>query len=572
MRIYAPTLLLAGIGAVIGRSTKPNFIFIMTDDQDMHMNSLDYQQAVQKHFVQEGTWFKKHFCTVSQCCPSRVSLLTGKAAHNTNVTDVLPPYVGGYPKFVEQGFNEDYLPLWLQEAGYNTYYTGKMMNSHSINTYEKPRIKGWNASDFLIDPGTYSYCNASMTRNHEPYRYLPGQYSTDVIADNAVEFLGDAIAASDRPFFLGVAPIGPHSETFAEETPTGALLTFAPPVPAKRHAHLFSNVTIPRTPNFNPDAPGTASYLKTLRQLNQSEIDYNDDWYRKRLQTLQAVEDLVESIMARLTASPEVLANTYLIYTSDNGFHLSQHRLPPGKSCGIEEDTNIPFLIRGPGIAKAAVEHIPSSHTDIVPTLFHLAGIPLRADFDGEPIPVTRTMQQYTAKSEHVNIEFWGLHRVEGNIFFGQNQHVNNTYKTVRVISDDYNLAYTVWCTNEHELYDMTHDPYQMTNLYNNTNTNTNTTLNTWPIQTLKSRLNALLLTLKRCKGRDCTRPWTKLHPRGNVKNLKDAMHMRYDKFYLEHQPPVTFSECALGQILGTEGSLEPVAWREEWDSWSWAT
>ena len=77
----------------LGKSkAKPNFIFIMTDDQDLHMNSLDYQTAVKKHFTDEGTFFSRHFCTVSQCCPSRVSLLTGKAAHNTNVTAVNPPY------------------------------------------------------------------------------------------------------------------------------------------------------------------------------------------------------------------------------------------------------------------------------------------------------------------------------------------------------------------------------------------------------------------------------------------------------------------------------------------------
>lgn len=85
----------AGAAAVVGtvqNVTKPNFIFIMTDDQDLHLNSINYQQSVQKHFAQEGTWFKKHFCTVALCCPSRVSLLTGKAAHNTNVTDVSAPY------------------------------------------------------------------------------------------------------------------------------------------------------------------------------------------------------------------------------------------------------------------------------------------------------------------------------------------------------------------------------------------------------------------------------------------------------------------------------------------------
>jgi hypothetical protein len=81
-----------GVTAFAGRPTKPNIIFIITDDQDLHLNSLDYQPSVQKHFIQEGTWFKKHFCTVALCCPSRVSLLTGKAAHNTNVTDVSAPY------------------------------------------------------------------------------------------------------------------------------------------------------------------------------------------------------------------------------------------------------------------------------------------------------------------------------------------------------------------------------------------------------------------------------------------------------------------------------------------------
>jgi len=73
-------------------TTKPNFILIMTDDQDLHMDSLKYMPAVQKHFGNGGTFHEKHYCTVSQCCPSRVSLLTGKAAHNTNVTAVTEPY------------------------------------------------------------------------------------------------------------------------------------------------------------------------------------------------------------------------------------------------------------------------------------------------------------------------------------------------------------------------------------------------------------------------------------------------------------------------------------------------
>ena len=71
---------------------QPNIIFILTDDQDVHMNSLDYMPSLQKHIISQGTSYTHHYCTVSLCCPSRVSLFTGKAAHNTNVTDLYPPY------------------------------------------------------------------------------------------------------------------------------------------------------------------------------------------------------------------------------------------------------------------------------------------------------------------------------------------------------------------------------------------------------------------------------------------------------------------------------------------------
>jgi hypothetical protein len=74
----------------IGR--RPNVILILTDDQDLHMNSLDYMPLLQKHMADQGAQYKKHFCTTAICCPARVSLLTGRLAHNTNVTDVYPPY------------------------------------------------------------------------------------------------------------------------------------------------------------------------------------------------------------------------------------------------------------------------------------------------------------------------------------------------------------------------------------------------------------------------------------------------------------------------------------------------
>jgi N-acetylglucosamine-6-sulfatase len=144
--LLGASVLASGKACSIQASVKPNFVFIMTDDQDLHLDSLDYMPLVKKNIADEGTTFNKHYCTVSLCCPSRVSLLTGKAAHNTNVTDVSLPY-GGYQQFINNGLHEKYLPVWLQEAGYNTYYTGKLMNGFSLTTYNQPYPAGWNDTD-----------------------------------------------------------------------------------------------------------------------------------------------------------------------------------------------------------------------------------------------------------------------------------------------------------------------------------------------------------------------------------------------------------------------------------------
>jgi hypothetical protein len=96
-------------------------------------------------------------------------------------------------------------------------------------------------------------------------------------------------------------------------------------------------------------------------------------------------------------------------------------------------------------------------------------------------------------------------------------------------------------------------DPYQLYNLYDKQDAQTYG----WEPRRLQQRLDTLLLTLKRCSGTVCTRPWEYLHPQGNVENLRDAMDSRFDSFY-EAQPGVSFSGCALGQLLEFEGPLGP--------------
>lgn len=72
-------------------TAKPNIVLIMSDDQDRLLNSLDYMPIVQREMVAKGTYFFNHFATVSNCCPSRASLLRGQMAHNNNITHVRAP-------------------------------------------------------------------------------------------------------------------------------------------------------------------------------------------------------------------------------------------------------------------------------------------------------------------------------------------------------------------------------------------------------------------------------------------------------------------------------------------------
>ncbi|KAF8849477.1 Arylsulphatase [Acephala macrosclerotiorum] len=551
---------------------RPNIVFILTDDQD-------------KHLLDQGTYFDKHYCTTAVCCPSRVTLWTGKAAHNTNITDVNPPY-GGYPKFVTQGFNEAYLPVWLQNAGYNTYYTGKLFNVHTVGNYDKPEAAGFTNSDFLLDPYTYNYLNSTFQRKGETPRSYEGQYTTDVLAEKAFGLLDEAVR-SEKPFFLTIAPIAPHGNI----NMNGSILDDSPvfehtePVSAERHQHLFKDVKVPRTKNFNPDEPSGANWLLTLPHQNPTNIAYNDHFHRQRLRALQSVDELIDNLFTRLQ-SHNLLDNTYIFYSSDNGFHIGQHRLQPGKSCGYEEDVNIPLIVRGPGVARNWSTSMVTSHTDLAPTFFDILGIKKREDFDGTTFPLTKAEIERTMASkqrqEHVNVEYWGFAGGEG--IFDDTLHENNTYKAIRILGPGYNLYYSIWCTNEHELYDMDVDPGQMHNLLSSSSSHSSSSnpilVAGLPIQKVVSRLDALLFVMKSCKGATCRRPWEELHPDGDVSTLQDALASEYDYFYEveveQNGMKVEYNFCANGYLVEAEGAMWEHGSKKEmlqrgglkWDAW----
>ncbi|KAF5689593.1 arylsulfatase [Fusarium circinatum] len=519
LRIFGVLASLAAF--VVSAKTKPNIILVLVDDQDVHMESLKHMALLKKQMMGNSVY---------------KSLL--RFSHNTNVTDVIAPY-GGYPKFITEGFNSNYLPIWLQEAGRSTYYTGKLFNAYTVENHDKPHAAGWTSSDFLLEPLTYSYRNATWQKDQGAPVSHEGTYNTDDLSDKTINYIREAHAAG-KPFFVGSAPIAPHSEVVVRPdtyngtiSPTDPSIQplILPPKPAKRHADMFRDLKVPRTPNFNPKEPNGVSWVAQRPRLNQIYVYYGDNFFRLRLESLQAVDEMVDRIVKELE-SLDIMDNTYIIYTSDNGYHISQHRLPPGKQCGFEEDINVPLLIRGPGVPKGVVSDAMTSHTDLAPSIFRMAGVKPRPEFDGLAVPITGDeLERATQRrAEHVGIEFWGLAADEG---------------IDSVTMSDLN-TYSWSPSTEIPVLTITLqvDPYQINNLLPSGKNGTgmpiasyadsNVKINKKPLLSIVSRLDALLMVVKSCKGETCINPWKVLHPDGDVKSLKDPLKNKYDSFYLQ--------------------------------------
>ncbi|KAG0049553.1 hypothetical protein BGZ83_005592 [Gryganskiella cystojenkinii] len=519
------------------------------------MNSLDHLPLVKKYLRDQGTEFTNYYTTTAMCCPSRVSLWSGQFAHNHNVTDESAPH-GSYTKFVSQKLDRNWLPTWLQEAGYSNNYIGKFINGVSPTLKQAP--KGFDKDHWepLVAPNIYTFYSPIFSTNNGPLEAHTGVYQTDIISDKSIAILDGLAENKTNPFLFVISPTAPHDEVWFVNGTT----KFTPPVPAKRHEGLFKGAKAPRHPSFNPEVQDKVSWIGDLPRLTDDEVDRIDAIYRARLQSLQATDELVERVIKRLEHNGQ-LDNTYIVYTTDNGYHLGTHRMFSGKQTAYEEDTNIPFIIRGPGIAKGKKSNAVATHTHFPATVLKLADLPVPEELDAHSIPVLENKSVYgkDQPTEAFAVEFWAAAFME-NTTFGSAQ---NTYKSVRLIGQGYNLLYTVWCTGEKEYYDLVKDPFQIKNIYEETRPQ------------LLNRLDALLNVLRTCKGPTCRDPWSVIHPENNnvigeddkkhgshghdnkrgVHSLTDALSKKYDKFYAE-LPKFKFDNCIQYYLSSNEHSV----------------
>ena len=429
-------------------TARPNIIFIMTDDQDV--GSIQYMPRVQQLLVDQGVSFDNSFVTSSVCCPSNVTALTGQYNFNHGVVNNLYP-TGGFQKFVEmrtdgdpatQG-DESTLAVWLDEAGYHTARIGKYLVQYPQDTTYIP--PGWDEWYQSYD-GFSSFYDYRMNENGTVVQYGSAEedYITDVFTRRAVDFINRAEANDDQPFFLTFTPTTPHSGSL----PNG------PPTPALRHTGMFAGAQAPRTPSFNEaDVSDKPPPIRNFPLLTEAQIAAIDFEYQARLEALQSLDEGIGQIIETLAARGE-LDNTYIIYTSDNGYHLGQHRFLNGKFQVYEEDIRVPLIIRGPGVEAGATRDQMAVNIDLTPTMARWGQAAPDRVMDGQSLT---PLLAEGGETRNWRSDF--LIELYRHLPPAQNGDVIKAVRTEHEV-------YVEYASGPRELYDLRTDPYQLDNIY----------------------------------------------------------------------------------------------------------
>ena len=533
---------------------KPSFVVIQTDDQTLEelydgIRTLNGgEEFAMPNTLQllgeQGVTFTRYYTPYSLCAPSRVSLLTGRYAHNNHVQGNVPPN-GGWTGFQSRLAYSHNIATWLQGAGYRTIHIGKILNGYgdapySPGTEEPP---GWNSWHTILNSDTNHYAYGYMLNNngvvegpygdsgswetreygaiddagcpYAPLNGLPCYYETDKFNQLAVEEL--AATSPEQPFYMQVDFTAPHGDF---RRPAG-------PQPASRHIGRFAGAPLPdnRAEGFNEgNVNDKPRFIREAPYLSATEIHTYRVYYQNCLAALLSVDEGVKQILDQLGALNR-LENTYVIFTSDNGFFFGQHRLVGGKFLAYEPATHLPLIIRGPGIEPNTHTGQFASTIDIAPTILELAGVTPDKSVDGTSLvpfmqePSLRTRRPLlfesfvqtndveqdgnaaTGESTTAAGRARGKLGVKGASARGAAARASGAAAHASVVAPPKNYygirlgpyKYIEWPDGEKELYDINKDPYELNNIVRDRN-----------YAPIRNFLHEELVRLEECSGRTC--------------------------------------------------------------------
>jgi N-acetylglucosamine-6-sulfatase len=417
---------------------RPNIVFILTDD--LSRNLLQYMPHVLK-MQQEGATFSNYFVTDSLCCPSRSSIFTGRFPHDTGIFRNTGAD-GGFMAFHSRHHEQATFATALQAVGYRTAMLGKYLNG-----YEPPKDPpepGWNM--WAVAGNGYPGFNYALNEDGKVVRYgnQPADYMTDVLSGKATRFIKNSAGA---PFMIEIATFAPH----------------APYTPAPRDANAFAGLQAPRGPAFDaaPD-PNAPQWLRQHPALTAADIAGIDRDFRKRAQAVQAVDQMIGELQAAVAAIGEE-RNTYFVFSSDNGYHMGEYRLMPGKMTAFDTDIRVPLIITGPGIAAGLTVDEIAENIDLCPTFSALGGATIQANVDGLSLVPLLQGQPVTAWRKVALVEHHGpVRNVVDPDFPGMRSGNPTTYEAIRGLT----WLYVEYADGEKEYHDLAADPDELRNTY----------------------------------------------------------------------------------------------------------
>lgn len=459
-------------------SKKPNFIVLLTDDQDLRHKSMIAMPYTAQYVGNSGINMSNHFINTPICCPSRTTLLSGRFEHNNRVSG---PNEGGC---MRMNTSRDDNPMWwkrsfvrtLHEQGYTTGLFGKVLNK--MNTYG---CKGGKSIPGGIDRAYYM-CNGAGFYKQDWFdqgkRYTTGNepenYTTSLIGNRTLEWIRSVIGKGEShpPFFAYLGPHAPH----------------LPATPAPWYLdHPIGNNKAPREIYYNYTGKGKHSFLPNEPIIDKDDATAIDVEYAKRLRSLLSVDDIMIALREYLVSVNE-WDNTYVFFTSDHGYNLGQFRVDSHKTMVYDHSTRVPMLIRGPNIKSGTESSIISSMADLGPTILELAAggnneSAVPAYMDGSSFAMLFSEKPGISRSwkSATLIEYQSIRT---KITCEKNKHPhdgpNNTFSAIRIISKDQDFLYAEFADvtdphawtfppdsiNYYELYNVSADYYLLNNIY----------------------------------------------------------------------------------------------------------
>ena len=453
--VVAAALVATGCAAAAAQETpladKPNLVFVLTDDQSAA--TLPYMPAVRQNLTTRGTTFENFVLTLPTCCPSRATFLRGQYAHNHGISGAVG---ANGPAFADRGLDGSTVATWLDDAGYETALFGKYLNGYRQAEYVPPGWDRWHANanrDVWADCfGVDGEKRCYEDRNPDP-----------LLAQKAERFVRNSVAGGE-PFFLWLSFGAPHQ------------YKNGPPLSQRQDADRFWDVPLPRPPSFNEaDVSDKPPWLSAAPGLTGEQVKGMTIEHRGRLRSLQIVDRAVRDLTEALAEAGE-LDNTYIVFTTDNGYHLGEHRLEAGKYMPYKEDANFPLIVRGPGVAEDATRDKLVLNTDFAPTMADLAGAQTSGFVDG---------RSFAPLLETGDAPWRDAALMEG---FPLNKVGRPAYAGLWTADGDWYVEYE---GGEEEFYDIGTDPYQIENL-----------AGTRP--EAEAALSARLESLKTCASNSC--------------------------------------------------------------------